>query len=466
MTELDPYLLGSYAPIQTEITAENLRVTGELPKDLAGFFVRNGSNPKFAPKGRYHWFDGDGMLHGVHFEEGKATYRNRYVRAPGFVQEEAAGEPLWTGIMEPPDFKNPRGPFKNTGNTDVVFAGGQLLALWWMCGESYVIKLPTLETMGTKKDPTGKPLLLTAHPKVDPRTGEMMVIEFGLRPPFLHYMVFSKDGTLMHRVPVPLAGPRLQHDIAITENYTVLMDLPMYNDPEMMKMGKTRVRFYRDQPSRFGVIPRYGSEAKWFEASPCYIYHTINAWEEGDEVVMLGCKIENPLAKDPSNPERSVTIPTLGVLRLEPIFYCWRFNMKTGQTKEEQLDDVPSEFPRMDNRILGKKSRYSYHPKISPAETLAFDGFIKYDAEKKTSVTHQYPASYIGGEVCFAPKLNSKSEDDGYLLTFTTEKNTGASELYVVDAANVEAGPVARVEIPQRVPVGYHSWWVSQQEMQ
>lgn len=462
----DPYLSGSYAPIHSEITALDLDVEGEIPKDLSGYFVRNGSNPRFAPKGRYHWFDGDGMIHGVHFKDGKATYRNRWVHTPGFLAEEVAKESLWTGIMEPPDLKNPRGPFKNTGNTDLVFTGGQLLALWWMSGEAFVLKLPELSTQGVKRDGFGKPMIMTAHPKVDPKTKELMMIDFGARAPFLHYMVLSPKGDLAHKISVELPGPRLQHDIAITEKHTILFDLPMYNDPEMMRQGKTRVRFYRDRPSRFGIVPRYGSssEIKWFEGSPCYIYHTINAWEEGDEVVLLACKIENPLAEDPSNPKTDKTIPRLGVLRLEPVFYQWRFNLKTGETTEQQLDDLLGEFPRMDNRILGRPSRYSYHPKIAYAETLMFEGVIKYDLVKDSSETFLYPKGSFGGEVCFVPKLHSHSEDDGYLVTFVTNEGRDG-ELYILDAQNIEGEPIAKVKIPQRVPAGYHSWWVSQEEL-
>jgi carotenoid cleavage dioxygenase-like enzyme len=463
----DPYLLGNYAPIQSEITSSTLKVIGEIPKDLRGVFARNGANPKLEPKGRYHWFDGDGMIHAMHFEEGKVTYRNRWVRTPALAAEEAAGHPLWTGIMEPPDFKNPRGPFKNTGNTDLVYSGNQLLALWWMCGEAFTIKLPELETIGIKRDGYGKPLLMTAHPKVDPITKETMFIEFGLRPPYLHYMVLSAEGELAHKIPVVLPGPRLQHDIAITRNYTILMDLPLYNDPAMMKEGKTRVRFYRDQTSRFAVIPRYGTpaEIQWFDATPCYIYHTINAWEEGDEIVMLGCKIENPLFEDPSNPKDGKNYPRLGVLRLDPIFYQWRFNLKTGHTKETALDDVRNEFPRINNNYLGQKSRYSYNPRVFQSDTLQFDGVIKYDLHKDSSQTFEYPKGWFGGEVCFAPKTHAKHEDDGYLTTFVTNEASGESELYIFEAAHFDRKPIARIQLPQRVPTGYHSWWVSQEEL-
>ena len=460
-----PYLAGNYASQLEEIAAHDLPVAGRLPGDLSGIFTRNGSNPRFEPKGRYHWFDGDGMIHAVHFEAGQATYRNRFVRTRALAAEVEAGEALWTGIEERPDLANPRGPYKDTANTDLVFHAGQLLALWWLGGKPHVVSLPSLETTGIQKYGGALGKGMCAHPKVDPRTGEMMFIDYGLLPPFLTYGVVSPEGKVVHKTPIDLPGPRLQHDIAITDRYTVLLDLPMYFDPEMLASGRTVPRFYRDQASRFGILPRRGTNAdvRWFEAGPCYVYHTVNAWEDGDEVVLLGCKIENPLSGDPRNPRASDgrEAPSIGMLRLDPVLHRWRFNLATGAVNEEALDDVYTEFPRMDNRALGRKSRYSYHQRVVSGPSLLFDGVIKYDVERGTSAVHAYPAGWYGGETAFCPRDGSTAEDDGYLCTFVVEEATGASELVVLDAKDVGRDPIARVKIPHRVPTGYHSWWVT-----
>jgi carotenoid cleavage dioxygenase len=464
---IDAYLAGNYAPQLEEITARDLAVVGRLPDDLVGVFVRNGSNPRFAPKGRYHWFDGDGMLHAVHFDGGRATYRNRFVRTRGLAAEREAGEALWTGLAEPPDFANPRGPFKDTANTDLVYHAGELLALWWLGGKPHVIALPSLATCGIEKYDGLLGKGMCAHPKVDPVTGEMMFIDYGPLPPFLSYGVVSREGKLVHKVPIDLPGPRLQHDIAITERFTVLLDLPMYFDPNKLAEGRTVPRFYRDQPSRFGLIPRFGSNAdvRWFEASPSYVYHTVNAWEEGERVVLVGCKIENPLARDATNPATEMPLPTIGMLQLDPVFHRWTFDLATGATKEEQLDDRLAEFPRMDNRALGRRSRFSYHQRIVSAPTLWFDGVIKYDLERGTSQSHEYPKGWYGGETAFCPRVGATAEDDGYLCTFVANEATGESELYVLDARNLADKPLARVRVPQRVPTGYHTWWVSADDL-
>jgi carotenoid cleavage dioxygenase-like enzyme len=461
-TAASPYLEGVFAPIGTEIDAE-CRVTGELPADLAGVFVRNGSNPRFAPKGRYHWFDGDGMLHALHVEDGRATYRNRWVRTDALTAETDAGEAIWTGISERPDFSRPGGPFKDTANTDLVFHAGRLLALWWLGGPCYQVGLPDLATLGRHDFGGALPQGLSAHPKLDAETGELMVFDFDVLPPYLTYGVVSSDGGLVHRTELDLPGPRLLHDLAITERHTIFLDFPLMWDPEQLAQGKARVIFRDDLPARFGVLDRHadGSAVRWFEAESCYMYHTINAWESGDEIVLVGCRIENPLAERDDHD----TVPRIDALRLEPYLHEWRFDLVTGATRERPLDDVMTEFPRMNNTRLGRPTRFAYNPRLAEEPALLFDGFVKYDTEAGTSTAHSYGDGRFGGETVFAPRVGAQSEDDGYVLTFVTEAGTGVSEVVVIDAQRVEDGPVARVEIPQRVPIGYHTWWVGADEL-
>jgi carotenoid cleavage dioxygenase-like enzyme len=456
-----PYLAGPYEPIGTERHDIDLEIIGELPTDLAGTYLRNGSNPFLEPKGRYHWFDGDGMIHAVELGGGAATYTNRYVRTKGLAAEREAGEPLWTGIEEPIDLANPGGPYKDTANTDLVWQGGQLLALWWLGGEAYRVRLPDLETCGVETF-GGKLPTMSAHPKVDPRTGEMMVFDYQPFPPYLTYGVISSDGRLVHHEPIDLPGPRLQHDIAITPNWSVLMDMSMMFDPEQLARGRTKIRFYDDKPTRFGLIPRFGTnaEVRWFEADPCFMYHTVNAWEEGeDRVVLVGCRITDPVAR-----EGETEIPAIGKLRLEPTLHRWTFDLTTGTTKEEQLDDTVGEFPRMNNQRTGQPTRHAYVQRFLPSPTLQFDAVIKYDTDRGTHQTHRWPEGWFGNETAFAPRTGARDEDDGYLVTFVTSAATGETELHVVDAQRMTDEPVARVRIPQRVPAGYHCWWVSAEE--
>ena len=295
----------------------------------------------------------------------------------------------------------------------------------------------------------------------------MMFFDYKPFPPYLTYGVANARGELTHFTTVDLPGPRLQHDMAITANHSIFLDMSMMWDPKLLAEGKTRVGFFRDKPTRFGILRRHapGSEVRWFEASPCYMYHTINAWEEGDRIVLVGCKIENPFAGDPHNPKGGPEAPTIGFLRLEPKLHRWTFDLVTGAVTEEQLDDTLGEFPRMDNRALGRRSRYSYTPRLAAAPTLLFDGFTKHDTDTGKSWFHRYPAGQYGGEVVFAPRQGSTAEDDGYLITFVADEQSGASELHILDAAHVGEEPVARLTIPQRVPTGYHAWWIPGDEM-
>lgn len=455
------YLEGMFAPVHEETTEERLPVIGALPRELAGAFVRNSPNPRFPPEGRYHWFDGDGMLHGLRLRDGEATYRNRWIRTRGFALEEQAGHALFTGLMMPVKRDNPHGPAKNTSNTDLVVHGGKLLSLWWLGGEPYAIDPRDLSTVGPHSFGGTLRCGFAAHPKVCPVTGEMIFIDYSpMKPPYLTAGLVSPQGEVVRVVPIDLPGPRLLHDIAITEHYTILLDFPMTWDREALKAGKRRVIFDRSLPSRFGVMPRHGGSAdvRWFEAPPCYVYHTINAYEEGSKIVLTGCRIEDPLP-GPSRARRETT-PTIDILELTPFMHRWHIDLAAGTVREEALDDVPSEFPRMNSARLGQKTRYSYNCRLAPQPTLLFDGVIKYDAETGRSETYAYEKGRYGGEVVFAPRPGGTDEDDGYLVTFTQDEGDGRSEFVVFDARAVPAGPIARVPIPKRVPIGFHGTWV------
>jgi carotenoid cleavage dioxygenase-like enzyme len=457
-TSVNPYLDGNFGPVREEITAENLKVIGELPPDLSGMFIRNGPNPQFPAIGQYHWFDGDGMLHGVRIQNGKASYRNRYVRTQGYQIEHEAGKAIWSGLLEPPQMDNPYGPSKNVANTALVWHSGQLLALW-EGGEPHAIQLPELDTIGSYTYNGKLASAFTAHPKVDPVTGEMMFFGYAIaQPPYLKYSVVSADGELLRTVPIDLPTPVMMHDFAITEHYTIFMDLPLTFRPERMQQGQPLLMFERDLPSRFGIVPRDGdnSNIRWFETSACFVPHTLNAYEEGKEVILMGCRMTSNsalgLSQSPDD-DKEVDIPRL---------YQWRFHLDTGRVTEKMLDDIPIEFPRVNESLLGRKTKYGYAAKISSNSVMLWDGVIKYDLEQGTSETHQFAPDRYGGETVFAPRPGATDEDDGWLITFVHDENEGRSELVVLNAQNITDEPVARVMIPQRVPYGFHAIWVAE----
>lgn len=455
-----PYLLGSYAPVDAETDGYCEVIEGEVPRDLEGMLVRNGPNPKFAPRGRYHWFDGDGMLHALSVSDGRVRHRNRWVRTAGLARDEAEGRALWSGLMEGVR-DNPRGaPYKDTANTDVVLHAGELKALWYLCGRPYRVDPRTLDTLGPDDFGGTWEGPVSAHAKVDPVTGEMMFMDYGPRPPFMHYAVADASGRLVRRVPIALPGPRLPHDLAVTATRTILMDLPIVFDEKAMAQGRWRTSFDASLPARFAVIPRHGGadDVRWFEAEPCYIYHVVNAWDEGDEVVMVGCRVADPF--QPVRPEEGPYAVMMATLRIKAALHRWRFNLRTGKTTEEPLDDRNAEFPSMDRRALGRRSRYAWNVLLGTEPTVFFDGLVKYDTDTGASETLVYGPGRRGSEAPFAPRVGSTAEDDGYVLSLVHDEREDRSELWILDGREPSRGPVARVRIPSRVPLGFHGLWV------
>jgi carotenoid cleavage dioxygenase-like enzyme len=331
-TVVSPYLCGNFAPVQREVTSDDLYVEGQIPHELSGMLVRNGPNPRFSPQGKYHWVDGDGMLHGIELLLGKANYRNRFVQTRAFQSEQKAGQSIWkTGLLEPPQLdlapNNAFSPFKNTANTSLVWHAGKLLALW-EGAEPYEIQLPSLETIGPYYYQGQLTSRVTAHPKVDFNTGEM--IFFGYYPTgssHLLYGVVSATGQIIRTVPIDLPAGVMMHDCAVTPNYTIILDLPLRFSLDRWRQGDTAYFFRKDIASRFGILPRHGdnNSIRWFESSPCYIFHTVNAYEEGEEVVLYACRLDSTNCFDiPTEPNHQ--------LDDRPRLHRWRFNLRTGDT--------------------------------------------------------------------------------------------------------------------------------------
>ena len=458
----NPYLAGLYAPQREERTDDVLEVIGELPPDLDGVYLRNGPNPRLDPVGRYHWFDGDGMLHAVRFRDGRASYRNRWVRTRGFAAEEGSATARFNGVMENPAANPPLGlrlPLKDSANTDLVYFRDRVLALWYLAGEPYALDPTTLDTIGVDDFEGSRTCQVSAHAKVDETTGEMLFFDYGPLPPYMRYGVVGRHGAVTHLVDIDLPGPRLPHDMAATANHSILMDLPLVADPVAAKQGRHKIMFDRDTPARFGVIPRHGAgaEIRWFEADPCYVYHSVNAWEEGDEVVLDLCRVTKPA---PRSDAVGPLAKMLSYLRLDAHLYRYRFDMGTGAVIEQQLDDDNTEFPTMDARKLGQPTRFAYTMRISDQPTLLFDGIVKYDTRTGTTDRHWFGSGRWGSEAPFAPRPGGTAEDDGWLVSFVHDEVEQRSEVVVLDAADLAAGPVARVLLPARVPIGFHATWV------
>ncbi|NIV17706.1 MAG: 9-cis-epoxycarotenoid dioxygenase [Woeseiaceae bacterium] len=463
LNQLNPYLLGPYAHVENEITAVDLEVTGEIPRDFAGAYYRNGPNPLHEPTGMHHWFDGDGMLHAIHFEDGKAEYRNRYIQTADFLAEKN-GTLNKPGIFDPAVVDERRTVYKDTANTDIVMHDGELLALWYISGQPVRLDPRTLETIRTETFDGKLPNNVSAHSKVDQSTGEFLFFDYALYEPWYSFGIVDKDNRLAHFTQIEMPGPRLPHDMAITENYAILMDLPVVFTEQGLRNKLWTIHQDPGLPTRFGVLPRHGEGAdiRWFEFPGCYIYHVVNAWEEGDNVVLYCCKMIDNGRDLPRH--YGPYAPMVNVLALRAVLTKWTMNLRTGESREEQVDDSISEFPAVNLGLVGRKTRYAYHASIPDTETQVFDGILKYDLTDGSHVMHRFEEHFYGSEPAFAPRLDAADEDDGYVITFVSNARTGESRALILDARNLADEPVAQVHIPQRIPLGFHGTWANMSE--
>ena len=460
-----PYLSGAWSPGFSEYNATGMEVIGEIPCDIDGVYVRNTENQIHEAIGRYHPFDGDGMIHAISIVDGKAEYRNRFVRTKGFEAEQVAGKSLWAGLVEHPERSTRPGWgaqewLKDSSSTDVIVHAGQILSTFYQCGEGYRLDPYTLEQYGTESWVPERGI--SAHTKLDVATGELIFFNYSKHAPHYHYGVVGADNCLKHYIPIEVPGPRLPHDIAITENYTIVNDLPLFWDPEALRRGVHAVRFFPDIASRFGIIPRYGApdSIRWFEAEPTYVLHWTNAYEEGDEIVLDGYFQEHPEpANHPAAPpgyERMMAYLDQELLGAR--LHRWRFNMKTGETREQRLDDRTLEFGVINQEYGGRPYRYVYSAIPKPGWFL-FDGLCKHDVDSGRSWSMSFGEERYGSEAGFAPRVDAQGEDDGYLVSFVTDLIEDRSECVIVDATDIESGPVARIILPGRISSGTHATW-------
>ncbi len=472
--EQNPYLDGeSFAPLHDEAVFDGaaLRVEGVIPTDFGGIYFRNGPNAFHHPEGRYHWFDGDGMLHAIRFEAGRASYRNRWINTTALQEEKGAGKPIWRGIRERANRERREQPFKDTSNTDVKFHNGSLISTWYLCGVPYRIDPLTLETIGP--DTFGGKLntKVSAHLKVDERSGELMFFDYGIKQPYLTYGVVGADGVLKHHVPIDLPGPRLPHDMAITEHYSILMDLPVFQDMDAARAGRWKTDWHADVPARFGILPRYGDtgQVQWFEAESCYIYHSTNAWEEGSGadkcIVMEAFKFERPFTDYADGATEFDRM--MHNHRINAHLQRYRFHLASGTTTEEPVTRDIGEFGMINTRFNGRPTRYVYGNGFDYDEMpVRFKSLMKWDTTTRTVERFEFGAELNGSEPQFCARDHAhpdqQAEDDGYVVTFLHNARTHLGECWLFDARHIAAGPVAKIHVPQRLPAGFHGIWVPQ----
>jgi carotenoid cleavage dioxygenase len=438
------YMEGNFAPVRDETTAFDLPVEGAIPSALEGRYLRNGPNPAAGDPG--HWFLGEGMLHGVELRGGRATwYRNRYVHTKSFEE----GRRLFG--------ENGRLDLEvNVANTSVVAHGGRILALVENTVPTEVDR--DLDTVGPFDYGGRLTTAMTAHPKRCPVTGELHFFGYGVFPPLLTYHRADAAGNLVQSETIDVPGPTMIHDFAITEHSVVFMDLPVVCDPSLLLAGTMPYRWSDDYGARIGVMPRArgtNADVRWFEIEPCYVFHVLNAAEAEPGQLDIDVVRYPHLWRD----DRDAFEPA----RL----HRWMVDVAAGTVKEEALDDRAVEFPRVDDRRIGRAARFGYAVRSRPgSDGFALDtALVKYDLGAGTAEEHRFDPGCTPGEAVFVPVSGAAGEDDGYLLAYVYDAGSDRSSLQVLDASDFTASPVATVTLPQRVPFGFHGSWVADAEL-
>ena len=461
----DPYLQGNYAPVHEEIDVANLPVDGELPPDLEGIYMRNGPNPAFDPISYTYPFDGDGMIHTVYFDKGRARYRNRWVKTKGLKAEQRAGRALYGGLFNPgpidPSLVGPDGdpgPIKNVANTSVIQHGGHILALF-EGGLPYDLS-SDLETAG-EWDYEGKLVSnMTAHPRFDPSTGELHFFRYDVQPPFLTYYVADGEANIRLSCPIDLPQPVMMHDFVITEQHVVFFACPAVFDVQAMMRGGQPLVWKPELGTRIGVLQRGTSTAtvRWLDTDPFFVYHFMNAFEEGESIHIDYVRRSSFFVGGADAKERGEFFP--------PTLHRLTLDFSTNTVRDRPLGDEVVEFPKTDVRVGGQRYRFGYtvmteQSTVGHHQAHSFSGIVQYDVSTEASTVHRYGAGRYPGEPCFVPRPGSNSEEDGYVVSYVYDEASNKSDLVILDASRFADDPVAVIHLPVRVPNGLHGSWMA-----
>ena len=439
----NPYLSGNFAPVEGELTASDLPVTGTIPRELEGRLLRIGPNPVAPEPGTHHWFLGSGMVHGVRLRGGRAEwYRRRFVR-----DDEVAAAKNW------PEVPGPRPEFQLAGgvaNTHVIAHAGRTLAL--VEGGNYPVELGyELETLTRSNFGGSYAGGFSAHPKRDPESGELHAAVYSPVRDELQVVVVGVDGRVRRAQDVRLPGKPMVHDCALTSRYFVVLDLPVTFDPANVADGIPLP--YRWNPAygaRVGLLPREGraEEIVWCEVEPCFVFHAMNAYDAPDGRVVLD------VVRHPKMFASDFRGPNEGAPSLER----WTLDPHGGSAREERLDDRGQEFPRHDERLVGKPYRYGYTTAFG--DRLTFGGLLKHDLRDGKSETHDEGPARLFLEPVFVPRTPDAAEDDGWILAYLYDAAAGRSDVAILHAQDFSAAPVATIHLPARVPFGFHGSWI------
>lgn len=439
--QLPFHLRGNFAPVPDELTVADLPVTGAIPPELRGVYLRNGPNPRSGWSA--HWFLGDGMLHGVRLADGRAQwYRNRYVRGRTFTE----GAP----------FVDACGNVDHSAgvnNTHVIRHAGRIFAL---VESSYPVEVtPELDTVGVCDFDGRLRTAFTAHPKACPTTGELHFFGYGFVAPWLTYHVLDATGALVHSAAITVPAPTMMHDFALTARHVVFMDLPIVFDLERAAQGGMPYRWSDTHGARLGVLPRRGTDAdvRWFDIEPCYVFHPFNAYETPAGEIVIDVARYRELWRGTPDAIDTATL------------HRWTIDLAAGRVREAARDDRAIEFPRVDDRRSSLPHRFGYaaggvFERDDDGERRC--ALVKYDLETGATTAHEFGPGRTPSEGVFAPASPTAGEDEGWIMQFVYDAARDASDFVILDATDIRKPPVATVHLPRRVPFGFHGNWMAE----
>lgn len=442
-----PFLTGIHTPMTAELTIENLVVTGTIPPELDGRYLRIGPNPVAADPRIYHWFVGDGMVHGLRLEGGHARwYRNRWIRSS--IVTAALGEARTPG---------PRHSDFDTVNTNILGLGGKTWALVEAGGTPVLIS-ETLESLAYDDFSGTLRGAFAAHPHLDPRTGEAHAITYsGGDQSRVHHVVVGSDGRVRREEPIKVShGPSI-HDCALTDRFVLVLDLPVTFSMRTLIAGHPfPYRWNPAHPARIGLLPRdaAGEDVIWCEVEPCYIFHVANAYDAEDGSVIMDAVVYDTMFADEA---------MQGPVAKRAVLERWTIDPGARSVRRTVIDAASQEFPRIDERRVGRAYRYLYAMALGETADPAFasaTSLFKHDLVKGTRQRRDFGPSRFPGEFVFVPARDGTAEDQGWLIGLVIDAAEEQTDLVILNAGDFEGPPQASVRIPHRVPPGFHGDWL------
>lgn len=454
-TMTSKFLQGNYAPWHKEGDFNNIvSIIGKIPPELNGVLYRNGPNPQF-PDHTKHWFEGDGMLHSFFIQDGQVSYRNRWIQTERFKLERQMGRSISSSFNDTQSFQKDI-PY-NTANTNIIQHAGKLIALQeTSCPiEIHPTKLNTLGNWDFYKQVPQ----MSAHPHFDYHSGEMHTHAYLPGTNNIIYYVLNRDGMVIKTETIHAPYSSFMHDFFITKDYVLFPVLPLTFCNKRMQQGKPFIMWEPEKGAHMGIMPRDGSmeNITWLSLEAFHAFHFMNAYQDGDIIILDGIRSERAHFFPDAHGTMGSPAEAL------PQLTRWTFNLSKQKALETIIDSIPAEFPRFDERFTGLPYRHGFAAACMQSK-VEFDAIIHYDLSNKSHTIREFGLDNTPSEPIFVPRHCNSAEGDGFILTIVYNKQKDTSDIYILDAMNINKEPLAIVQLPHRVPNGFHGNWYNNPE--